>query len=201
VQGAPPQIVSVNGPSNNNGSTNRTGDVPDAASSSSQGNRIAIIVGSVVGSCIVLCAIGFWFWKKKKRDSKLQDKQTVVVPVAFVGEKPVEDSGTTEYLGIRKHELDNGGEVFEANGAPDAQEVDGTTMHFTESRPAVARPVELHGHHSILELAGSPVERSEVLDAMHRRVSSPQSEAFPRKAASAPVSPLSPPLPQSSFRE
>ncbi|EPE26427.1 Acid protease [Glarea lozoyensis ATCC 20868] len=188
-QGATPDILPIYSPTTNNGSGNGTEDVSNASTRNSQGRHTTTIVASVVVSVLVIIGgVGLWLWKKRKDKKKRDSDQTparATGPAAPVEQGPVEN---IDLKGYYKPELDNRGELYE---------VPGTIVDASDD----IGPAELHGHGAAHELVGSPVERTRDSEAMYRRVSSPLPRALERKAVSAPVSPLSPPIPQSSFRQ
>jgi hypothetical protein len=186
VQGAPPQIVPILGTAAKNAS-NGTADIPTTPHSHPHGQPIAIIVSCVIISILVVLAssTGIWWWKRSKDGNKNNASPAPTGLAEPIDDKPSEDSPEINYL---KAELDNEGEVFEVAGSYETYEVGGTTKYF------VIGPTELDGHDTVQELAGSPVSRSEDSESMYRLP-----RAFERKATSVPVSPLSPPIRQSSF--
>jgi hypothetical protein len=193
-QGAPPQILSIVGTTVNNEASDGTADIPSTPRGDSHGRPIAIIVSCASVSILVViaCGTGFWWWKKRKGSKTDIAKPTPEGPTEPIDDNPSEDPLEVKYF---KPELDNQGEVFEVAGSYETYEAGGTAKSF------VTGPTELDGHYSIQELAGSPVSPSEDFVSMFRRISNPLPRAFERKATSAPVSPLSPPIHQSSFRK
>jgi hypothetical protein len=199
VQGASPQVLSILGPTAKNESLNGTVNVPGTTNDDSQRGNTAIIVSCVIASILVVLAsgIGFWCWKKRKSSKKDIEGSTAARLAAPIDNKPSEDSLETIFS---KPELDIGGEVFEVDGSYKTHEADGTMRSFANLE-TITGLMELDGHASIQELAGSPVSRSDDSEDMYRRISSPPPRTFEPKATSAPVSPLSPPIPQSSFKK
>ncbi|EPE31751.1 Acid protease [Glarea lozoyensis ATCC 20868] len=88
IDGAPSRVMSIPGTSASNESGSGTGDVPNVPTGESPRRPIPIIVSGVVVPTIfiiIICAVGFWFWKKKQRDKKRKAGESSVGSAVSVG--------------------------------------------------------------------------------------------------------------------